>query len=582
MKFGAEIQAHRDNYRNYGNGGGTFNYSQLETALPGVTNSGNAFASFLLGAVDSGSAYFRSSLPGGRYKYYGLYFDDTYKLTPKLSIDLGLRYEIQVPASDPLGRISYMDPSVPNPGAANRLGAEVFGNNGTGRNQFTETQYKNFGPRAGFAWSITPKTVIRGGYGIFYSAYISEGIGLPQNGFSTTPSFSSPDTGLTPAFYWDAGFPQNFSHPPNLTPTVQNGQNAQLVYPASGGLIPYSQQYNVTVERQVTNSLMVSAAFVGNKGTHIYDGSMQVNQLNPAYFSLGSALLQSNINSPLAQAAGIQAPFPGFSDLFGARATVAQALRPFPQYQNVSIVGAPYDSSTYSSFQLKADQRLTAGLSATFAYTRSKFLSDGVEFTTGSPLRQNYYQREKFLYPTDQPNIISLSFNYALPYGRGSQTGVMRKLLGGWSVSGFGTYGSGYPIQVTSVNVNSFAFTGGLRPNLTGQPLRATTGGGGFDPNRDYYLNPAAFSQPAALTFGNAPVYLPVRAPMMINESFGVFKNTRIGERVTNQFRVEMSNPFNRVVFGSPVGDMSSAAFGKITSQGNSPRLIQFGMKMIW
>ena len=582
MKFGAEIQAHRDNYRNFGNGGGTYNYSQLETALPGVTGSGNAFASFLLGAVDSGSSYFRSSLPGGRYKYIGLYVDDTYKLTPKLTFDIGLRYEIQIPASDPLGRISYMDPSVPNPGAGNLLGAEVFGNNGTGRNQFTETHYKNFGPRAGFAYSITPKTVIRGGYGIFYSAYISEGIGLPQNGFSATPSFGSPDNGLTPAFYWDGGFPQSFTHPPNLTPTVQNGQNAQLVYPASGGLIPYSQQYNVTVERQITNSLMVSGAFVGNKGTHIYDGSMQVNQLSPAYFSLGQAVLQSNINSPLAQAAGIQAPFAGFSDLFGNRATVAQALRPFPQYQNVSIVAAPYDSSTYNSFQFKADQRLTAGLTATFAYTSSKFLSDGVEFTTGSPLRQNYYQREKFLYPTDQPNVVALSFNYALPYGRGMQAGVMRKLLGGWSVSGFGTYGSGYPVQVTAVNVNSFAFTGGLRPNLTGQPLRASMGSGGFDPNRDYYLNPTAFAQPAALTFGTAPVYLPVRQPMLINESFGVFKSTRIGERLTNQFRVEMSNPFNRVVFGAPTGDMSSAAFGKITSQGNSPRLIQFGMKMIW
>jgi hypothetical protein len=582
LKFGAETQAHRDNYRNYGSGGGSFGFSQLETALPGVSTSGNAFASFLLGAVDSGSSYFRSSLPGGRYKYYGLYVDDTYKFTPKLTFDLGLRYEIQIPASDPLGRISYMDPSVQNPGAGNLLGAEVFGNNGTGRNQFTETHYKNFGPRAGFAYSLTPKTVIRGGYGIFFAAYISEGVGLPQNGFSTTPSFSSPDNGLTPGFYWDGGFPQNFSHPPNLTPTVQNGQSAQLVYPSSGGLIPYSQQYNVTVERQITNSLMMSGAFVGNKGTHIYDGSAQVNQLNPAYFSLGQSLLQSNINSPLAQAAGIQAPFPGFAQLFGGQATVAQALRPFPQYQNVAIVGAPYDNSTYNSFQFKADQRLTAGLSGTLAYTRSKFLSDGVEFTTGSPLRQNYYQREKFLYPTDQPNVLALSFNYAFPYGRQTQTGVMRKVLGGWSVSGFGTYGSGYPIQVTAINVNSIAFTGGLRPNLTGQPLRATTGSGGFDPHRDYYLNPTAFSQPAALAFGNAPVYLPARQPMLINESFGIFKSTRITERVTNQFRIEMQNPFNRVVFGAPVTDMSSAAFGKITSQGNSPRLIQFGMKMIW
>jgi hypothetical protein len=586
LKIGGEVQGHRDNYRNFGSGGGDFFYSALETGLPGVANSGNAFASFLLGAADSGSSYFRSSLPGGRYKYIGMYVDDTYKLSTKLTVDLGLRYEIQIPTSDALGRISYMNPSVPNPGAGNLPGAEVFGNNGTGQNQFFNTQYKNFGPRVGFAYSVTPKTVVRGGYGIFYAAYISEGVGIPQNGFSITPSFVSPNNGLTPAFYWDNGFPQNFSHPPNLTPTVQNGQTAQLVYPSTGGLIPYSQQYNLTVERQINNTLMVSGAFVGNKGTHIYDPNAQVNALNPAYYSLGSALLQSNINSPLAQAAGISAPFAGFSQLFGAQATVAQALRPFPQYQGVSIVAAPYDNSTYNSLQIKVDKRFSHGLSGTFAYTHSKMLSDGVEFTTsnytGTGYRQNYFKREKFLYPTDQPNLFAFSANYALPYGRESQVGAMRKILGGWSLSAFGTYGSGFPLPVWTVNTNSIAFTGGLRPSLTGQAIRAQTASGGFDPNRDYYLNPQAFSQPAPLTFGNAPAYLGVRQPLLINESFGVFKQTRFFERVTNQFRLEMTNPLNRVVFGAPTTDFSSASFGKVGSQGNSPRLIQFGMKMIW
>ncbi len=586
IKIGGETQIHEDNYRNFGSGGGDFFFSSLETGLPGVANSGNSFASYLLGAVDTGSSYFRASLPGGRYKYFGAYIDDTFKVTTKLTVDLGLRYEIQVPASDALGRISYMNPSLPNPGAGNLPGAEVFGNNGSGQNQFFNTHYKNFGPRAGFAYTITPKTVIRGGYGIFYAAYISEGVGLPQNGFSITPAFSSPNNGLTPAFYWDSGFPQNFSHPPNLTPTVQNGQGANLVYPSTGGNIPYSQQYNMTVERQVNDSLMVSGAFVGNKGTHIYDPNAQVNAVNPAYYSLGSAVLQSNINSPLAQAAGISAPFAGFSQLFGAQATVAQALRPFPQYQGVSTVGAPYDNSTYNSLQVKANKRFSHGLSGTFAYTHSKMLSDGVEFTTsnytGTGYRQNYDKREKFLYPTDQPNLTAFSVNYALPYGRNTQPGLKGKALGGWSVAAFGTYGSGFPLPIQTVNTNSIVFTGGLRPNLTGQPIRAASGSGGFDPNRDYYLNPAAFAQPAALTFGSAPAYLSVRQPFLINESFGVFKDTRFFERVTNEFRLEMTNPLNRVVFGAPIADLSNASFGKVNSQYNSPRLIQFGMKMIW
>src|SRR5581483_2815777 len=174
IKFGGEIQAHRDNYRNFGTGGGRFDFSQLETALPGVANSGNAFASFLLGAVDSGRSYFRDSLPGGRYKYFGVFVDDTYKMTPRLTLNMGVRYEIQVPTSDPAGRISYVDPAVPNPGAGNLPGAVVFGGSGPGRQgfqRFFDIHYKYFAPRFGFAFSATKNTVIRGGYGIFYKEY---------------------------------------------------------------------------------------------------------------------------------------------------------------------------------------------------------------------------------------------------------------------------------------------------------------------------------------------------------------------------------------------------------------------------
>ena len=586
VKMGGEFQGHQDNYRNFGNGAGTYNYSQLETGIPGVASSGNAFASFLLGSVDSGTAYFRDSLPGGRYKYSGFYADDTYKVTQKLTLDFGLRYEIQIPTSDPLGRLSYLNTALPNSGAGNLPGAYVFGGAGSGRsgfNRFFDIHYNNIAPRIGFAYSLTPKTVIRGGYGIFYAAYIDQGNGRPSNGFSSTASFSSQDAGLTPAFYWDNGFPQNFNHPPNISPTVQNGQTAQYVNTQTGGTIPYSQQWNLTVERQVTDSLMISGAYVANKGTHIYD-TQPLNQLDTRYFGLGSAVLKANINSPLAQASGIQEPFAGFSKLYGAGATVAQALRPFPQYQGVSTVSAPYANSTYNSAQFKVDKRFSHGISGTFAYTFAKFLSDGVGFTSsnGAAYRQNAYQREKFLYPTDQPNLLAFSFNYALPYGRGFQPGILRKVAGGWSVSGFGTYGSGYPLPMTMVNVNSFAFTSGLRPNLTGAPIRATAGSGRFDPNRDYYLNPAAFSNPSPLAFGNAPGYLSVRQPFIINESFGMFKETRIFERLTNQFRVEISNPMNRVVFGAPTTDFSSGAFGKVSSTQNSPRQIQFGMKMIW
>ena len=588
VKMGFEVQTHRDNYRNFGAGGGSFNFSHLETALPGVNGSGNAFASFLLGAVDSGSAFFRSSLPGARYKYYGAFIDDRYKLTPKLTLNIGLRWEVQVPTSDPLGRISYMDPSLPNPGAGNLPGAYVFGGDGPGRQgfqRFFDIHYKGFAPRVGFAYSPTRNMVIRGGYGIFYKEFINQGVGLPQTGFSITPSFPSADNGLTPGFYWDSGFPQNFNRPPLILPTVANGQGAAVVEKSTGGVIPYTQQWNLTIERQLSGTLMISSAYVANKGSHLYDG-MQRNQVSPALYTLGDALLRAQINSPAAQAAGFRQPFPGFVDLYGSRATVAQALRPYPQYQGVSTVGSPYANSTYNSFQFKLDQRFSKGLTSTVAYTFSKYLSDGVGFTDahGGVIRQNHYQREKALYATDQTHILTFSFNYQLPVGQGQRLSLGRvgnKILGGWSTAGVAAYSSGFPLAISTTNTLPI-FNGGLRPNLTGVAIRAPQGPGKFDPRRDAFLNRAAFSNPGPLQFGNAPVYLPVRQPYFISESVGLFKDTRIFERLTHQFRFEVSNPFNRVTFGAPSTDLSAANFGIIGSQGNSPRVIQFGMKMIW
>lgn len=575
VKMGFEVQTHRDNFRNFGAGGGSFNFSHFETQVPGNSNSGNPFASFLLGAVDSGSAYFRDSLPGSRYKYYGWFIDDTYKLTPKLTLNYGLRYEIQQPTSDVLGRLSYMDPALANPGAGNLPGAYVFGGNGAGRQgwtQFFDTHYKNFAPRFGFAYQITKNTVLRSGYGIFFLEYIDGNVGRPQNGFSITPSFGSSDTGLTPGFYWDAGFPQNFNRPPTISPTVVNGQGAQVVERSTGGIIPYSQQWNLTLEHQFTNQLMMSGAYVANASSNLYD-SMNRNQVDPSMYKLGTAVLGSSITSTVAQSAGFKEPFPGFAQLYGSRATVAQALRAFPQYQGVSTVASPYANSSYHSFQYKLDKRMSKGFSNTVAYTFSKFLSDGAgrSDTHGGVIRQNYFQREKGLYPSDQTHILSFSFNYMIP--------LKHRWMGGWSTSGIGSYSSGYPLAISTSNINSLIFNGGLRPNLTGSAILNPSFS---DPNRDVFLNREAFSNPAALTFGNAPVYLNVRQRAFITESFGVFKDTVIVERLKLQFRTEISNPLNRVVLGAPSTDFSAGNFGRISSQGNSPRVIQFGLKLIF
>jgi hypothetical protein len=279
------------------------------------------------------------------------------------------------------------------------------------------------------------------------------------------------------------------------------------------------------------------------------------------------------IGSPAANAAGIREPFAGFSALYGSRATVAQALRAFPQYQGVSTVASPYANSSYHSFQYKLDKRFSKGISGTTAYTFSKYLSDGSGRSDvhGAVIRQNYFQREKSLYASDQTHILTLSFNYLIP--------IKHRWLGGWSTSGVGAYSSGYPLAISTANTNSVIFNGGLRPNLTGGPIKNESFA---DPNKDAYLLRDGFSNPAPLTFGNAPVYLNYRQPNFISESFGLFKDTQIVERAKLQFRMEISNPFNRVVFGAPTTDFSAANFGRISSQGNAPRVIQFGLKLVY
>jgi len=585
LKFGGETQQHQDTFRDFGTGGGNFNFHQFETGLPGVVRSGNAWASFLLGYVDSANSFFKATDPERKYNYYGMFVDDTWKITPKLTLNAGLRYEINTTMHDRGNRLSYMDSSKPNPGAGNLPGAYVF----AATNDFSsisETNYRGFAPRLGVAYALNNKTVIRAGAGIYYAIYIGQGIGTPANGFTTSASFSSADNGITPGFLWDAGFPQNFKRPPTIEPAVQNGQGATASFRRASSYIPYSQQWNFTIERQVTSSLSISTAYVANKSTHVRDSNYNLNQVPSSFLGLGS-LLQQQITSPAAQAAGFREPFPGFAALFGSRATVAQALRPFPQYTGVGVIGAPFGNSNYQSLQVKVDKRFARGLSGTVAYTASKMLADAVMYTTAdATFRQDYNHREKSIYPTDQPQILTFSYYYELPIGRGrpflsNLSGVANKVLGGWILSGVQSYSSGYPISVSTSNGLPI-FNASLRPDLTGEPLRAPQGPGKFDPARDRYLNPAAFRPPAAFTFGNAPPYLNVRTRDFRQENFALIKDTRIVERLTTQFRMEIANPFNRVVFGGPNTDTRSANFGKISSTTYDPRAIQLGMKLLW
>lgn len=591
LKFGFDIRQEGLNEHNFANSSGTFTFNRLETGLPSNANSGHAFASFLVGAVDSGNLRLPSSLET-RYHYYALFTQDDYRVNSRLTLNLGLRWEVQQPPIETKDRQSSFDPSVPDPGAGGYPGALVFAGSGagrTGRRTFADTWFGGFGPRLGLAYQVSHNTALRAGYGISYLPATLNGGGggsLPNTqGFTATPSFASADQGITPAFYLNSGFPQNFARPPFLDPSFANGQTILFV-PRDNGRLPYMQNWSFNVQRELPASIILDVAYSASKGTRLLaDNIFTLNQLNPRYLSLGT-LLNANILSAQAVSAGYREPFSGFAALLGTRATVGQALRPYPQYTGVTYNQPPSGNSTYHSLQAKFEKRFSKGLLFLTSYTWSKTMSDtganGQTFLEQSGQDQYNRRLEKSISPNDIPHVFAYSAVYELPFGAGkpllNQRGALGKLVGGWQISGVLRYQSGIPLAV-SVNNTSGLFNASLRPNrVLGAPVRLPFS----DPARDRYANVAAFSVPAAFSIGNAPRVLgDLRGPGYFNEDFALWKDTFLGERVRVQVRAEAFNAFNRVVFAAPSLNLSnSTQFGIISGQDNRPRQMQLSLRL--
>ena len=583
FKFGADARWLETNGADYFGSQGNFAFNTLETGLPGTSSSGSAFASFLLGDVHQGQLNQLTLVPGIRYRYIAGFAQDDWKISRTLTLNLGLRYEIYFPRAEAHDNLASFDPALANPGAGNLPGAIEFLGTGAGRSglsSFAKTDYKNFGPRVGFAYAATPKTTVHGGYGVYYGPGNADA-GLRQSqsfgfGFNASPVFSSTNNGVTPAFNWDGGFPQNYVRPPSLTPTVANGSAVAMI--GSGdGRPPYFQNWSVGVQQEVAANLLVEADYVGVKGTRLGTALMQPNELNPSYLSLGS-LLSAPVTSAAAKAAGIAVPYAGFTG------SVAQALRPFPQYLNITNLSNPNGNSTYHALHAKMERRVSRGLTGVVAYAWSKTLTDSDTAAGGGATGQTYYNRrlEKAVSDTDVPQAVSISFLYDLPIGAGHRffaRGALGKIMAGWTLTNIDQYWAGQPIVLTANNTLPL-FNSALRPNVvSGVPLESTYSH--FDPAVDRYINPAAFAVPASYTLGSAArSYDNLRAPWNLNESVGAVKRTAINDRVTLIFRAEFFNVFNRVVYGAPAANVSAANFGVVSSQSNSPRQGQMALRL--
>lgn len=593
FKFGVEIRPIQNNFL-FPSTTGNYNFDRSGTAFPANTgpltraNTGYAFASYLLGFVQSGGYRLSEIETGGRWKYMAVYAQDDYKLSRRVTLNLGLRWDLYLPLSDVNNYYAIMDPATPNPAAGNLPGAIIFAGEGpgrTGRKRLTNAiSYNNFGPRLGLAWQITQNTVLRSGWGLGFfpqGALGGGNIRAHAPGFEGSPGFTSLDQGVTPAFLWDQGFPQNFARPPFINPAFNVGAGVNM-WNNNAHEPMYRQDFNVGIQRQLARDLLLDVGWVGSKATRLNTGVFNANQLHPSRLALGD-LLNRNIADPAVAAAGYSRPFPAFNG------TLGQSLRPFPQYTGVGILNsANIGNSSYHSLQVKLEKRYSNGLFFLSSYTWAKSLTDassvlGGFFSTSS--RDHYNRRlEKSLAVFDVPSRLVVAMNYELPFGRGkklasSASGVAGKLISGWQPNAILNYQSGEPILIGVANRLPL-FNGKNLPNsVAGQnPLLYT--GGKFDPATDRFLNIAAFSDPG-LSFGTGPSVMNARVFPFLNENIGIIKRTGITETSFVEFRAEMFNMFNRVRFGGPATNISdSFNFGRVSGQANGARTIQLSLKV--
>ena len=443
FKFGAEQRYLRTDHRRPTNSGRFF-FSRNETAFPGqirnpITGAladgrsvtGNSFASFLLGWVDRADHHVQEFAGASRFGYYGAYFQDDIKFTRNFTLNLGIRWDLYLPMYGVHDNYSIMDPSVPNPDAGGLAGAMIFAGFGpgrAGRRRLTPPiSWNNYAPRLGLAWSMTPNWVMRAGYGISYFGPASAGTGSIREynvGFAAEPLVRSTDNGVTPAFSWDDGFPF-FVRPPFIDPVTANGGQTSLWDP-NASEPAYTQNWHFTVQRQLTPGWLLDAAYVASKGTRLNSGAINANQVHPSFLALGNLLTKPIDDSEVA-AAGFRPPYPGFEG------SLAQALRPFPQYLFVGtsanlvsiplLGGAQIGNSTYHSLQLKLEKQFSKGLFLLASYTWSKYITDASSSMGGffGTTSRDHYNRSlaKSLSLSNLPQRLAIAFNYELPIGPG-------------------------------------------------------------------------------------------------------------------------------------------------------------------
>lgn len=581
MKFGTDLRMMRVNVfeaRNASSYSFTRGMTQGPNPNQASTTGGNGFASMLLGTGGSGSLQANYKNVATQSLYVAGYFQDEWRLTPKLNISLGLRWDVDVPRTERYNRTNYFDPKIATPAAQaipGITGGLVFvGVGGVPREQF-KADKNNFAPRFGLSYQLGRKSVVRLGYAHIYGPSQQAAAGtIGTMGFRVDNTWVTSIDGITPNHYLRDPYPQGVAQVVGAANGVMTQFGNAIEATTQDIVSPWTRQINFNIQHELPFATLLEVAYVGTRGFYLHrndEGGLSLNQLDPKHMALG-ARLNDQVDNPF---------FGKFSGgvLSGARTSRAQLLRPYPQFTNIIPIYSVGASSFYHALQVSATKRYTKGLQMQLAYTWGKSLDDGLSHQDSYNIRA-----DRALSDIDVAQRATIAGVYDLPFGRGRHFGsgwnrATDLILGGWQANGITTFSSGTPIGISASN-NAGIFNMAIRPNNNGQSGALS---GPVQERLSGFFNKAVFSQPLAFTFGNmGPRVSDIRTDGIFNWDLSVFKNFRIMERVTLQYRAEALNAFNTPRFGGPNTSVTSSTFGVITSQANAPRQVQMGLKILF
>jgi hypothetical protein len=609
LKIGFEGRQHQMNYIQTNAPNGIFSFDHYGTSqCPNdfADCGGDGMAAFMMGQMANdanGSTFYEiQDRPATEDRQYAWFAQENWKVNHKLTLNIGLRYDVSIPRTDRFNRQNWLDLNAPFPVTVPGLtltGGEVFASSSERR--IVNDDWKDIQPRFGFAWQVGPRTVVRGGYGIYYSQPRSGATGVAPYGAQGFNQYTNAITtyhndGATPYLRLSNPFPNGLIQPPGSSLGILNDYG----YAANGPLrnvtnTPYEQSWSFGIEMQLPFKILTNMMYVGKKGTHLYySGDNYINHLGPEVESYSADQI-NNLTTMVSN------PFSGINTDAGSILSQPQIQQfmlqiPYPQFPGgVTIEPPPIATSEYHAMQLTAEKRYSNGLQFLVSFVWSKSMDDASapdDNTTwlggfSSLVDPNKPWLERSLSTFDIPFVYQFTYTYDLPVGRGKallghMPGVLDAIVGGWKTNGVWRISYGRPLAFSTYDGTSLPTYGVQRPNIVGMPLRSK----GPDSNwiNNYFANPEAFQLPPIYTFGNAPRATGmIRTPTAFNTNMSVekeFSLSKLHEGMNFELRLEAENALNHPVFGTPDTAVDDPNFGVINYTSNSPRQVQLGGKV--